>query len=165
MNRPGTRNALTPRRAISVTTAPGARLAATIACFCSALHRRRRSGPVMTSTLAIAPSLAPMQTPLLAPVLTSPTHRRYARRPSSDGYVENGMAAVAGILRLTNSDLRRHPRGAVAAPREGLQRRLHDGLRQLCQSQEILYRRSQRRRHPHLEDNQGTDRGGVQRVR
>jgi hypothetical protein len=43
--------------------------------------RRRRSGPVMTSTLAIAPSLAPVQTPLLAPVLTSP-----ARRPSPDGY-------------------------------------------------------------------------------
>src|SRR5260370_25772888 len=77
---------MSPRRAISVTTAPGARLSATIARFCSALHRRRRSEPVMTSTLAIAPSLAPVQTPLLAPVLTSPTHLRFARRPSPDRY-------------------------------------------------------------------------------
>src|SRR5882757_7915480 len=53
----------------SVTTAPGARLSATIARFCSALQHRRRSGPVMTSTLAIAPSLTPVQTPSLAPVL------------------------------------------------------------------------------------------------
>src|SRR5947208_11732369 len=60
---------VSPRRATSVTTARGARLSATIDRFCSALHRRRRSGPVMTSTLAIAPSLAPVQTLLLAPVL------------------------------------------------------------------------------------------------
>ena len=67
---------------ISVTTAPGARLSATIARFCSALQRRRRSGPVITSTRAIAPSLTPMQTPSFAPVLTSPSHLSYARRPS-----------------------------------------------------------------------------------
>src|SRR5947208_11815258 len=77
---------VSPRRATSVTTARGARLSVTIARFCSALHRRRRSGPVMTSTPAIAPSLAPVQTLLLAPVLTSPTRLRYARRPSPDGY-------------------------------------------------------------------------------
>src|SRR6516162_2091694 len=40
----------------------------------------------MTSNLAIAPSLAPVQTPLLAPVLTSPICLRNARRPSPDGY-------------------------------------------------------------------------------
>jgi hypothetical protein len=77
----------------SVTTAPGAKLSATIARFCAALHRRRRSGPVMTSNLAIAPSLAPVQTPLLAPVLTSPTHRRYARRPSPEGYTPTAAAS------------------------------------------------------------------------
>ncbi len=32
------------------TTAPGPNAAATIACFCSTLHRRRRSGPPNTST-------------------------------------------------------------------------------------------------------------------
>ena len=47
-----------------------------------------RSGPVMTSTLAIAPSLAP--------VLTSPTRPRYARRPSPDGY-DGAAAARNGV--------------------------------------------------------------------
>jgi hypothetical protein len=46
---------ISARRAISVTTAPGA--LGNNARFCSALQRRR-SGPVMTSTLAIAPYLA-----------------------------------------------------------------------------------------------------------
>jgi hypothetical protein len=57
---------------------------------CKALRSRAPTfaptGPVMTSTLAIAPSLAPVQTLLLAPVLTSPNRLRYARRPSPDGY-------------------------------------------------------------------------------
>ncbi len=48
-------------RATSRTTAPDLNAAATIACFCSTLHRRRRAGPTSTSTLAIAPSLAPVQ--------------------------------------------------------------------------------------------------------
>src|SRR5438270_9572995 len=56
---------------MSVTTAPGAKLSATIARFCPALQRRRRSGPVITSTLAIAPSLTPVQTPSLAPMLAT----------------------------------------------------------------------------------------------
>src|SRR5262249_46217916 len=70
----------------SRTTAPGLNAAATIACFCSTLHRRRRSGPANTSTLAIAPSLAPVQTPVFAPVLTSPINSQTARRPSAEGY-------------------------------------------------------------------------------
>src|SRR6266404_8110724 len=41
--------------------------------------------------------LAPMLTPLLAPVLTSPTHRRYARRPSPDGYPEAGRGRGGGL--------------------------------------------------------------------
>jgi hypothetical protein len=36
--------------------------------------------------ITIAPSLTPVQTPSLAPVLTSPTRRCSARRPSPDGY-------------------------------------------------------------------------------
>src|SRR5205809_8134052 len=90
---------MSARRAISVTTAPGARLSATIARFCSALHRRRRSAPVMTSNLAIAPSLAPVQTLLLAPVLTNPTRLRYARRPSPDGYPAGKLAAEGNASR------------------------------------------------------------------
>jgi hypothetical protein len=87
------------RRAISVTTAPEARLSATIARFCSALRRRRRSGPVMTSTLAIAPSVAPVQTRLLAPVLTSPTRRRYATRRSPDGYRAERDGIASNLVR------------------------------------------------------------------
>src|ERR1700757_2537083 len=79
------------RRAISVTTTPGARLSATIARFCSALQRRRRSGPVMISTLAIAPPLTPVLTPLLALVLTSPNQSRSARRPSPDQQLSVGQ--------------------------------------------------------------------------
>src|SRR5260370_3568422 len=44
-------------------------------------QHRRRSGPVMTSTLAIAPSLTPVQPPSLAPLLTTPTPLRAARPP------------------------------------------------------------------------------------
>src|SRR5271170_5184661 len=51
------------------------------------LHRRRRSGPASTSTLAIAPSLAPVQTPVFALVLTSPINSEIARRSSAEGYV------------------------------------------------------------------------------
>src|SRR5713226_7631538 len=60
---------MSARRATSETTAPGAKLSATIARFCSSLHRRRRSGPVITSNLAIAPPLAPVQALSFAPVL------------------------------------------------------------------------------------------------
>src|SRR5467141_1179405 len=56
------------RRATSLTDAPGANASATIARFCSSLHRRRRSGPDITSTRLIAPSLAPVQNTSLAPV-------------------------------------------------------------------------------------------------
>src|SRR6202047_3114028 len=56
------------RRAPSLTDAPGANAPATIARFCSSLHRRRRSGPDITSTRLIAPSFAPVQKTSLAPV-------------------------------------------------------------------------------------------------
>ena len=45
---------------------PGANAAATSARFCSSLQRRRRSGPLISWYLTIAPSLAPMQTPVLS---------------------------------------------------------------------------------------------------
>jgi len=60
---------MSARRATSETTAPGAKLSATIARFCSSLQRRRRSGPVITSTLAIEPPLAPVQALSFASVL------------------------------------------------------------------------------------------------
>src|SRR6266481_5993505 len=56
------------RRATSLTDAPGANASATIARFCSSLHRRRRSGPHITSTRLIAQSFAPVQNTSLAPV-------------------------------------------------------------------------------------------------
>src|SRR5258707_2462465 len=56
------------RRATSLTNAPGANASATIARFCSSLHRRRRSGPDITSARLIAPSFAPVQNTSLAPV-------------------------------------------------------------------------------------------------
>src|ERR1700722_5845576 len=59
-------------RATLETTAPGAKLSATIARFCSSFQRRRRSTPVITSTLAIVPSLAPVQTLSFALVLNPP---------------------------------------------------------------------------------------------
>src|SRR5258707_13968254 len=55
------------RRATSLTNAPGANASATIARFCSSLHRRRRSGPDITSKRLIAPSFAPVQITSLAP--------------------------------------------------------------------------------------------------
>jgi hypothetical protein len=58
------------RRATSQTDAPGANASATIDCFCSALQRRRGSGPDSTSIRLIAPSLALVQATVLAPVLT-----------------------------------------------------------------------------------------------
>src|SRR5260370_14790191 len=85
----------------------GARRSATIARFCSALQRRRRSGPVMTSTLAIAPSLTPFHTPSpLAPVLTSPTQTRPARPPSPAGYAISRKAPIPPT----------HPPAAVHCP-------------------------------------------------
>ena len=66
------------RRAQPRTFTPGAKASATIVCFCSRLQARRRSGPVITSTFAIAPSLAPLQITSLAPVLSRyPTRARY----------------------------------------------------------------------------------------
>ena len=66
---------------------PRRQLAATIARFCSSDQRRRRSGPVITSTRAIAPSLALVQALSFAPMLPDDPHRRLnARRPSADGY-------------------------------------------------------------------------------
>src|ERR1700720_2712695 len=63
---------MSARRATSETTAPGTKLSATIARFCSSLQRRRRSMPLITSTRAIAPSLAPVQTLSFALVLSPP---------------------------------------------------------------------------------------------
>jgi transposase-like protein len=46
-------------------------------------RRRRRSGPVITSILAMAPPLTPVQTPWFALMLaTSLNRQRHARRPS-----------------------------------------------------------------------------------
>jgi hypothetical protein len=58
-----------------------------VARFCSSDQRRRRSGPVITSTRAIAPSLALVQSLSFAPMPSDgPNHPLNARRPSPDGY-------------------------------------------------------------------------------
>src|SRR5437868_3891864 len=72
------------RRATSLTEAPGAKASATIDCFCSVLHRRRRSGPDNTSTRLIPPSLAPVQITVLAPPLTKTDHPS-ARKAAANG--------------------------------------------------------------------------------
>jgi hypothetical protein len=66
--------------------APGENASATIDRFCSALHRRRRSGPGSTSTRLIALSLAPVQAILLASWQETALNSARARRPLSDGY-------------------------------------------------------------------------------
>jgi hypothetical protein len=59
------------------------------------LHRRRRSGPANTSTLAIAPSLASVQTPVSAPAPTSPISSQTARRSSPEGYTVPAMSSFS----------------------------------------------------------------------
>src|SRR5271163_2836306 len=69
------------------------------------LHRRRRSGPASTSTLAIAPSLAPVQTPVFALVLTSPINSEIARRSSAEGYDEGAREAVLTAVSTTSASV------------------------------------------------------------
>jgi len=64
----------------------------TINRFCSALHRRRRSGPGSTSTRLIALSLAPVQATVLTPCQETALNPPHARRPPSDGYFQRDMA-------------------------------------------------------------------------
>jgi hypothetical protein len=64
------RRPVAPRR----TTAPGPNAAATIACFCS--PPPDVAGPARTSTLAIAPSLAVVQTPVFTPLRNQATSNR-----------------------------------------------------------------------------------------
>jgi hypothetical protein len=78
------RGCATPGRVLS------RRAQTTIDRFCSALHRRRRSGPDSTSTRLIAPSLAPVQVTSLAPVQTQ-------QRSS----VARKAAATGGLPRVT----------------------------------------------------------------
>ena len=55
----------------------------------------------MTEKKSRAPSLAPVQTPPFAPVLTSPINSKIARRPSAEGY------AVAHFQRAMMMDVDR----------------------------------------------------------
>ena len=64
----------------------GPKLAATIARFCSLVHRRRRSGLASTSTRATTPVSCTGASPPFAPVLTSPINSQIARRSPPDGY-------------------------------------------------------------------------------
>src|SRR5437764_13784504 len=63
----------------------------------ASLDRRRRSGPVITSTCAIAPSLAPVQTPSFAPVLQPTDQTPRARRSSPGGYRNCAMAVCSEL--------------------------------------------------------------------
>src|SRR5438477_4837663 len=86
------------RRATSLTEAPGAKASATIDCFCSVLHRRRRSGPDNTSTRLIPPSLAPVQITVLAPLLTKTDH------PSARKAAANGRLLIVQCSDQTYAD-------------------------------------------------------------
>lgn len=72
----------------SLTIAPRAKLSATIARFCSSDQRRRCSGPVITSTRAIPPSLALVQALSFAPML-----------PDSSEPTSQCKAALTGWVR------------------------------------------------------------------
>src|SRR6202035_3329002 len=94
---------MSARRATSETTAPGTKLSATIARFCSSLQRRRRSMPLITSTRAIAPSLAPVQTLSFALVLSPPAsipqggpHRTGTVRPTEAAPIGEGNGRNGG---------------------------------------------------------------------
>lgn len=63
-----------PALATSLTTAPGANAAATIARRSPSLQRRRRSGPDRIWTCPMAYSPAPVQTTVFAPVLITSDH-------------------------------------------------------------------------------------------
>ena len=111
---------MSARRATSETIAPGAKLSATIARFCSSVHPRRRSRPLITSTRVIAPSLTPVQAPSLALMLVpSTSQRRCARRPSPEGYASSNKEVAAAGLRGVASELitsASKPRGFLATP-------------------------------------------------
>src|SRR5438445_81989 len=96
---------LTPRTserspaAGSPPTAPGPYAAATIVCFCTMLHRRHRSGPTRTSTLAIAPSLALVQTPVFAPQRNHGTsNRRVKDGPPRRGTVVRRVIVLMPLM-------------------------------------------------------------------
>src|SRR5271155_3688123 len=78
------------------------------------LHRRRRSGPASTSTLAIAPSLAPVQTPVFALVLTSPINSEIARRSSAEGYPLFAATAISNLAEPGPTRPCRAPRRAAS---------------------------------------------------
>jgi len=79
------------RRATAYTDAPGANASATIDRFSSALHRRRRSGPDRTSTRLMAPSLASVQTTVLAP-MQKRSDQPTARKAAAIGRVRLNIA-------------------------------------------------------------------------
>jgi hypothetical protein len=60
------------RRATSAMTAPGASVSATICALASSDHRRRRPGPVSTSTRRYPPPLASSLTSTIMPARSSP---------------------------------------------------------------------------------------------
>src|SRR5204863_6770989 len=77
----------------SQTDAPGAKASATIDRLCSPLHRRRRSGLDSISTPLIAPSLAPVQIIVLAPLLTETDHPS-ARKAAPNGGLRRHHRAI-----------------------------------------------------------------------
>jgi hypothetical protein len=74
----------------------------------------------MSSTLAIAPSLTPVQTPSLAPVLTSPTRLRNARRPSPDGYLNDAVSIYFADATLVSAFVARWCAGYKVETAEGV---------------------------------------------
>src|SRR6202008_4937254 len=65
---------------------------------CSTVAAAR--GPPVPRRLPLHPSLAPVQTPVFAPVLTSPINSQIARRPSPDGYAGLAAGTLEPVERL-----------------------------------------------------------------
>jgi hypothetical protein len=82
---------------------------------CSELHRRRRSGPDSTSIRLIAPSLAPVQITVLAPVLTEDDHAR-ARKAAPNGLLRFVLGCPCSIARWQG---RKHGRSIPLAEKRG----------------------------------------------
>ena len=101
--RPSGRSAGTTslRRATSQTDAPGAKASATIDRFCSALQRRRRSGPDSTSTPLIAPSVSCTSAnhSVCTGAYRRRNHPRCARQPLTGG--NEPQAESSGSARLS----------------------------------------------------------------
>src|SRR6266851_8762299 len=131
------------RRATSLTTAPGARLSATIDRFCSSDQRRRRSAPVITSTRAIAPSLALVQAPSFAPILTTSPEPMPQCKAALTGRLRSSVCCIRSspsmnrcIVKLETAKLRDSKADSprMESARTAISRCFHTAWVEFCRS-------------------------------